>query len=62
MTNSLANTVDQTNKNFMPNNKYQAGIYASKEYTGSLDLNNASSLRKSRYRKNLPETSTPAKP
>ena len=25
MTNSLANTVDQTNKNFMPNNKYQAG-------------------------------------
>lgn len=43
MTNSLANTVDQTNKNFMPNNKYQAGIYASKEYTGSLDLNNASS-------------------
>lgn len=28
MTNSLANTVDQTNKNFMPNNKYQAGIYS----------------------------------
>ena len=31
MTNSLANTVDQTNKNFMPDNKYQAAIYASKE-------------------------------
>ena len=46
MTNSLANTVDQTNKNFMPNNKYQAGIYASKEYTGSLDLNNASLFEK----------------
>lgn len=40
MTNSLMNTVDQTNKNFMPNSKYQAGLYASKQYTGKLDLNN----------------------
>ena len=42
MVNTLKNTVDQTNKNFMPGNKYKAGIYASKEYTGSLDLNNSS--------------------
>ena len=53
MTNSLANTVDQTNKNFMPNNKYQAGIYASKEYTGSLDLNNASLSEKEQVQEEL---------
>ena len=53
MTNSLANTVDQTNKNFMPNNKYQAGIYASKEYTGSLDLNNASLFEKEQVQEEL---------
>lgn len=46
MQNSLENTVDQTNKHFMPNSKYQAGIYASKEYIGSLDLNNASLFEK----------------
>ena len=40
MENSLKNTVDQSNKHFMPNSKYQTGIYASKEYTGALDLNN----------------------
>jgi TonB-dependent receptor len=53
MTNSLANTVDQTNKNFMPDNKYQAGIYASKEYTGSLDLNNASLFEKEQVQEEL---------
>ena len=53
ITNSLANTVDQTNKNFMPNNKYQAGIYASKEYTGSLDLNNASLFEKEQVQEEL---------
>lgn len=53
MTNSLANTVNQTNKNFMPNNKYQAGIYASKEYTGSLDLNNASLFEKEQVQEEL---------
>ena len=42
MANSLQNTVDQTNKNFMPDHKYQAGIYADKQYVGSLDLNNPS--------------------
>lgn len=44
--NSLKNTVDQTNKHFMPSSKYKAGIYASKEYTGSLELNNASLFEK----------------
>ena len=37
----------------MPNNKYQAGIYASKEYTGSLDLNNASLFEKEQVQEEL---------
>ena len=51
--NCLSNTVDQTNKNFMPNNKYQAGMYISKEYTGSLDLNNASLFEKEQIQEEL---------
>lgn len=37
----------------MPNNKYQAGIYAGKEYTGSLDLNNASLFEKEQVQEEL---------
>lgn len=53
MVNSLASLTDQTNKNFMPNNKYQAGMYASNEYTGSLDLNNASLFEKEQVQEEL---------
>lgn len=53
MVNSLASLTDQTNKNFMPNNKYQAGMYASKEYTGALDLNNSSLFEKEQVQEEL---------
>lgn len=53
MENSLKNTVDQSNKHFMPNSKYQTGIYAGKEYTGSLDLNNASLFEKEQVQEEL---------
>ena len=53
MANSLKSTVNQTNKHFMPNKKYQAGIYAGKEYTGSLDLNNASLFEKEQVQEEL---------
>lgn len=53
MTNSLQNTVDQTNKNFMPDHKYQAGIYADKQYVGSLDLNNPSLFDKEQVQEEL---------
>ena len=53
MTNSLKNTVDQTNKNFMPDNKYQAGIYAGKEYVGSLNLNDPSLFEKEQVQEEL---------
>ena len=53
MTHSLQNTVDQTNKNFMPSNKYKAGVYASKEYAGSLDLNNPSLFDKEQVQEEL---------
>lgn len=53
MANSLLNTVDQTNKNFMPSNQYKAGLFASKEYTGSLDLNNADKFDKEQVQAEL---------
>ena len=53
MTLSLQDTVDQTNKNFMPSNKYKAGVYASKEYAGSLDLNNPSLFDKEQVQEEL---------
>lgn len=53
MANSLRNTVDQTNKHFMPSNKYRAGLYASKEYTGSLELNNPSLFEKEQVQEEL---------
>lgn len=53
MTNSLQNTVDQSTDKFMPNKKYQAGIFASKEYVGALDLNNASQYKKEQVQEEL---------
>ena len=53
MENSLKNSVDQSSRHFMPNNKYQAGSYASKEYTGSLDLDNTSLFEKEQVQEEL---------
>lgn len=53
MANSMKSLVDQSNKNFMPNNKYQAGMYADKEYIGALDLNNTSLFEKEQVQEEL---------
>lgn len=53
MENSLQNTVNQSTDKFMPNKKYQTGTFASKEYIGSLDLNNASQFEKAQVQAEL---------
>lgn len=54
MENSLMNITDQTRKDFMPGkNRYRTGSYASKEYTGSLDLNNPSLFEKAQVQEEL---------
>ncbi len=55
MTTSLKNTVDKTRDSYMPSNKYKAGIYASKEYVGSLKLNDASQFEKEQVPEELAE-------
>lgn len=45
--------VNQTNSHFMPDSRYQVGNYASKEYTGSLDLNNPSLFEKNQVQEEL---------
>lgn len=44
--NSLAHTADMTTDRFMPSSKYQAGVFADKEYLGSLNLADASAFEK----------------
>ena len=53
MEKSLQNTVDQSTDKFMPSKKYQTGTFASKEYVGSLDLNNASLFEKKQVQEEL---------
>lgn len=53
MTNSLKNKVDQSTDKFMPSAKYQVGTFASKEYTGALDLNNPSLFEKEQVQAEL---------
>ena len=53
MQNSLENITDQTNSHFMPDSKYRAGLYASKEYTGSLNLNDPSLFEKEQIQEEL---------
>ena len=43
---SLATAVDQNRDGYIPGNQYKAGSFVSKEYLGSLDLNNASLFEK----------------
>ncbi len=53
MQNSLENITDQTNRHFMPDSKYRAGLYASKEYTGSLNLDDPSLFEKEQIQEEL---------
>lgn len=53
MENSLKNTVNQSTDKFMPNKKYQTGLFASKEYVGALDLNNTSLFKKEQVQEEL---------
>jgi len=53
MQNSLENITDQTNSHFMPDSKYRAGLYASKEYTGSLNLDDPSLFEKEQIQEEL---------
>lgn len=53
MADALTHTVDQTNPRFMPTDRYHAGIFASKQFTGSLDLGDESMFKKSRVESEL---------
>ena len=55
MTNSLKNTVDQSTDKFMPSDKYQVGTFASKEYVGGLNLNDAPQFDKEQVQAELAE-------
>ncbi len=46
MANSLAHTSNMSTDRFMPSSKYQAGVFADKEYLGSLNLADASAFEK----------------
>lgn len=50
---AMASTVDQTTDRFMPSPKYQAGTFISKEFLGSLDLDNSSLFEKSQVAEEL---------
>ncbi len=53
LANSLMHTVDQTNRRFMPDPKYHAGVFASKQYVGSLALNDPSLFEGERVQEEL---------
>ncbi|QIU93323.1 TonB-dependent receptor [Bacteroides faecium] len=44
--NSFAHVTEQSRKGYMPGEKYKAGSFISKEYTGGLDLNNSNLFTK----------------
>ncbi len=55
MSMALDNTVNQSTDKFMPNSKYQTGEFVSKNYLGSLDLNNSSLFEKELIQEELAE-------
>ena len=55
MENSLRNIVDQSTDKFMPDNKYQVGSFAGKEYIGGLNLNDPSQFEKEQVQAELAE-------
>ncbi|WP_044268598.1 TonB-dependent receptor [Bacteroides timonensis] len=50
---SLASAVNQTRSGYIPGSKYVAGSFVSKEYLGSLDLNNAALFEKEQNQEEL---------
>ena len=46
MADVFQNTVDMSTDRFMPSAKYQAGVFASKQFVGGLDLNNPNLFEK----------------
>lgn len=50
---AFAHMSNQTDDRFMPSSKYQAGTFISKEFLGSLDLDNASIFEKSQVLEEL---------
>ncbi len=46
MADALANTADMSTDRFMPSAKYQAGIFADKQFVGGLDLNDSNRFEK----------------
>ena len=50
---SLAAATDQTRPDFMPKNNYQVGSFVSKEYVGSLDLNDPTLFKKEQVAEEL---------
>lgn len=50
---AFANAVDQTTDRFMPSARYKAGTFVSKEFLGSLDLDNASLFEKAQVPEEL---------
>ena len=50
---ALAHTTNETKSDFMPGSQYQAGDYVSKQFLGSLDLNNDELFEKSLVNKEL---------
>lgn len=53
MANSLKNAVDKSTEKFMPDVKYQVGVFADKDYVGGLNLNDASQFEKEQVQAEL---------
>ncbi|NPD82164.1 TonB-dependent receptor [Prevotella sp. PINT] len=53
MANSLNNAVDKSTEKFMPDAKYQVGVFADKDYVGGLNLNDASQFEKEQVQAEL---------
>jgi len=52
-TDALSNTYDATTRRFMPSDRYQTGIFVSKQFLGSLDLDDASLFEKKQVAEEL---------
>lgn len=53
LTNALDNIVDMSSSRFMPSSNYQAGLFADKQFVGSLNLNNTELFSKKQVAEEL---------
>lgn len=53
LTNALDNIVDMSSSRFMPSSSYQAGLFADKQFVGSLNLNNTELFSKKQVAEEL---------